>query len=528
MTVGSVCRRMSLVAVGAALAVSAFGVASSGAATGSPPNATAALPVVKVSPSTGLVDLQKVTVTGSGFSVNVQIGTVECRPGATGEADCDLGTLVYVQSDQHGKFSLSRYVRRLISVGGKTIDCGAAKGCIVGAGNVSNLQQANGQTIFFNPKIPPKVPAITATPNTKLADHQLITVSGKGYAPSTTVYLSQCITHPGSRAAQFCDYATQRYLSVDMNGTFSATNFALERRQVMFTTKKNAQTLFDCATKPDACEIQVSASSGGSSTPATAPLTFGRYSKPAVAAVQLSPSSPLDDLEAITLTGTGFTPGVGVGVQECALGTTNAPTCDYTTSRIVTAGFRGDFTLTYAVRRDIAASVSPGGATSVDCAINSCELTVQGSQSQPTISHALTFDPNVPAVTATIAAAPNTGLTDNQQVTVSLDGFTPRQPVQIVECSADAISEGNNFGYCDYNTSQTVTPTGPTSIQTSFVVRAVLNGQSGLVDCTTEPGACVLVATENGTYYGGGGIAVTVPGSTLPNLASTPLTFTAH
>ena len=201
MTVGSVCRRMSLVAVGAALAVSAFGVASSGAATGSPPNATAALPVVKVSPSTGLVDLQKVTVTGSGFSVNVQIGTVECRPGATGEADCDLGTLVYVQSDQHGKFTLSRYVRRLISVGGKTIDCGAAKGCIVGAGNVSNLQQASGQTIFFNPKIPPKVPAITVTPNTKLADHQLITVSGKGYAPSTTVYLSQCITHPGSRAA---------------------------------------------------------------------------------------------------------------------------------------------------------------------------------------------------------------------------------------------------------------------------------------------------------------------------------------
>ena len=248
----------------------------------------------------------------------------------------------------------------------------------------------------------------------------------------------------------------------------------------------------------------MSASSGGSSTPVTAPLTFGRYSKPAVAAVQFSPSSPLDDLEAITLTGTGFTPGVGVGVQECALGTTNAPTCDYTTSRIVTAGFHGDFTLTYAVRRDIAASVSPGGATSVDCAINPCELTVQGSQSQPTISHALTFDPNVPAVTPTIAAAPNTGLTDNQQVTVSLDGFTPSQPVQIVECSADAISEGNNFGYCDYNTSQTVTPTGPTSIQTSFVVRAVLNGQSGLVDCTTQPGACVLVATENGSYYGGG------------------------
>ncbi|HTD50849.1 MAG TPA: hypothetical protein VK771_09630, partial [Acidimicrobiia bacterium] len=67
----SVRRRVSLVVVSAALAVSTFGVGSSGAAT----RATAALPVVKVSPSTGLVDLQNVTVRGSGFSANVQIGT---------------------------------------------------------------------------------------------------------------------------------------------------------------------------------------------------------------------------------------------------------------------------------------------------------------------------------------------------------------------------------------------------------------------------------------------------------------------
>ena len=203
------------------------------------------------------------TVTGSGFSANVQIGTVECRPGATGEADCDLGTLVYVQSDQHGAFTLSRYVRRLISVGGRTIDCGAVKGCIVGAGNVSNLKQANGQTIFFNPKIPPKVATITVSPNTKLADHQLVTVTGKGFAPSTSVYLSQCITHPvsgvGPIAGQFCDYSTQRSASVETDGTFTATNFALERHQVIFT-KKNTQTFLDCAVKPDTCEIQVNGS----------------------------------------------------------------------------------------------------------------------------------------------------------------------------------------------------------------------------------------------------------------------------
>jgi len=509
---------MSLVAVSATLAVSALGVGSSAAATA----ATAALPVVKVSPSTGLVDLQKVTVTGSGFSANVQIGTVECRPGATGEPDCDLGTLVYAQSDQHGTFTLSRYVRRLISVGGKTIDCGSPKGCILGAGDVSNLQQANGQTIFFNPKIPPKVATITVSPNTMLADHQLVTVTGNGFAPSTSVYLSQCITHlPSANNGSVCDYATQRNASVESDGTFTATNFVLERHQVIFT-KKNTQTFLDCAAKPDTCEIQAGASGLGSSTPVSAPLTFGRYIKLAVASVHLSPSSPLDDLEPVTLTGTGFTPGVGVNVQECAVGTTKVPNCDYTTNRTVSAGFKGEFTLTYTVRRDIAAFVSPTGPTTVDCATNACELSVQGSPSQPTINLALTFDPNVPAVTPTITAVPNAGLTDNQEITVSLAGFTPNQPVQITECSSDAITEGN-VGYCDYNTGQTITPTGTATTETSFVVRAALGGQSGLADCTTQPGACVLVATENGGYFGGGGIVV--PGPALSDIASTPLTF---
>lgn len=513
-------RRMLLVTFSAALAVSAFGVGRSGAAIGAAPTATAALPVVKVSPSTGLVDLQTVTVTGSGFSANVQVGTVQCRPGATGEADCDLGTLVYAQSDQHGTFTLRRYVRRLFSVGGKTIDCGAAKGCILGAGNVGNLKQASGQTISFNPKIPPKIATITVSPNSKLADHQLVTVSGKGFAPSTSVFLSQCITHPALAKGQLCDYATQRSVNVETDGTFTASNFALERHQVTYT-KKNTQTFLDCAAKPDTCEIQASASGLGSSTPVHAPLTFGLYIKPAVAAVHLSPSSALDDLEAVTLTGTGFTPGYAVTVQECTIGTTGFPNCDYTTLRTVTAGFTGAFTLTYPVRRDIT-STTTTGPTSVDCATNGCELTVQGTPSQPTTNLPLAFDPNVPAVTPTVTATPNVGLTDNQQITVSLDGFTPDQPAQIIECSADAITEGDNLSYCDYTTGQAVTPTGPTTTQTSFAVRAVIGGPDGLVDCTTQPGACVLVATENGGSYGG---PIITPGPTLPGIASTPLTF---
>jgi len=181
--------------------------------------------------------------------------------------------------------------------------------------------------------------------------------------------------------------------------------------------------------------------------------------------------------------------------------------------------------LTYFVRRTIAAASSPTGPTNVDCATapDVCELTVQGTPSQPTTTVALAFDPNIAPVAPTITADPNTGLTDNQNVVVSLQGFTPDEPVQIVECSADALTEGNIFSYCDYTTAETITPTGPQLAQTAFVVRAALGGQGGLEDCTTQPGACVLIASEGNGYSGGVGVVI---GPTQPDVASTALSFT--
>ncbi|HTD50378.1 MAG TPA: neocarzinostatin apoprotein domain-containing protein, partial [Acidimicrobiia bacterium] len=378
-----------------------------------------------------------------------------------------------------------------------------------------------------NPKIPPIVATIAVAPNTKLADHQLVTVTGKGFAPATTTFVSECVTRAQSVNGQICDYATQRYVGVDSNGTFTATNVVLERRQAVFT-RSNRQTLLDCATKPDTCEIQASASGpGSSSNPATSPLTFGRYIKPAVAAAQLSQSSSLQDLQPVTLTGTGFTPGYAVNVQECVGAGTTISSCDYSTSRAVTTGFAGQFTLTYFVRRDLTAFVFPTGPTTTDCAITACELIVQGTPAQPTTTLPLAFDPNVPAVTPTIVANPNTGLSDNQSITVSVNGYTPEQPVQVIECSKEAVTETNGFSYCDFTTAQIITPAGPLTAQTSFVVRRVLNGQDGLQDCTTEPGACVLIAAEGGGYYGGGvPIGVITPGPSQPGVASTSLTFT--
>ncbi len=400
-------------------------------------------------------------------------------------------------------------MRRLVSVSGKRVDCGAPKGCILGAGNVSNFKEANGQKIFFDPKIPPKVEKITVTPDTKLADHQIVTVSGTGFPPSTYVNIAQCVTHPPAGAYGGCDYATTRSATVAANDTFSA-HVTLERLQVLYTTK-SARKFIDCAYTVGTCEIRTFASGlGGPSKPLTAPLGFNPYIKRAVNTAQLSPATPLTDLEAVTVSAAGFTPGYGVGIVQCLPASPAYSKCDFTTTRTVTAGPKGAFTFTDYVRR----SINPGGtANSTDCAANpgACELLLLGTPSQPPVHLKLTFDPNTPAVPITINASPNTGLGDNQEVTVTVGGFTPYQQVQITECSAEALTN-NNLSYCDATTTQTITPTAPTATQTHFVVRSAINAPDGLVDCTSAAGACVLVATNG--YYG----------STQP-FASTSLTF---
>src|SRR5205823_1378845 len=148
--------------------------------------------------------------------------------------------------------------------------------------------------------------------------------------------------------------------------------------------------------------------------------------------------------------------------------------------------------------------VYPIGAANTDCATKAglCELVVQGTQSQGSTTTALTFNPTAKAVLPGITAAPATGLRDNQPVNVLLHGFIPNQPVTVVECAGDAISEGGDLSYCDYSTSQTTSAAGSGATATITNVHRAIAGQAGLVDCAAQPGACVLVAIEYG-YFGG-------------------------
>jgi hypothetical protein len=114
------------------------------------PNAPLHLPTVTATPSTGLVDGQSITISGTGFTPNVQVAAAECGAGTVGTQSCDLGNVVYGTSDGSGDASISFTVHASLSTATGTIDCTTGAGaCVVGLANLNDLSEANGAPLTF-------------------------------------------------------------------------------------------------------------------------------------------------------------------------------------------------------------------------------------------------------------------------------------------------------------------------------------------------------------------------------------------
>ena len=107
--------------------------------------------VVHVTPDTGLVDGQTVSVEVSGFA-GVTAGMAECRAGATNIGDCDLSNIAFPTS-----FPTTFVVHRFISTDGITsIDCASAPGtCVIAVADIGDINATLGTApISFAPPSP--------------------------------------------------------------------------------------------------------------------------------------------------------------------------------------------------------------------------------------------------------------------------------------------------------------------------------------------------------------------------------------
>ena len=101
-----------------------------------------AAPAITVTPSSGLVHGQLVTVGGSGYPPSALVGLCQAvdRPPFF-DTDCDFDTTQFVRASESGTFSLQMNVaRRINPETGGTVDCGVDQ-CLIAAGNTSEPPQ---------------------------------------------------------------------------------------------------------------------------------------------------------------------------------------------------------------------------------------------------------------------------------------------------------------------------------------------------------------------------------------------------
>lgn len=113
-----------------------------------------AAPAITVTPDEDLVDFQEVTVSGSGYTPGATIGLVQCLNDPGSQENCDLSTLTYTSANSTGSFTAQFEVQRLLDVQGEEVDC-APGACGIGAGNISDFDEASATPIEFDPTVPP-------------------------------------------------------------------------------------------------------------------------------------------------------------------------------------------------------------------------------------------------------------------------------------------------------------------------------------------------------------------------------------
>jgi hypothetical protein len=511
-------RRVRLLVFAALLTATLLGGTASSVQSATPPK-----PVVAVTPNTGLADLQLVTVAGTGFSARASLAVLECRPGATQPADCDLGTLSYFTADASGAFSTQRAVHRLVGIGGTNIDCAKPSSCVLAAANVGNYAESNGVTLGFDPNKPFVVPKVTVSPSRGLADHQLVTIKGTGFAPLSTVSVTQCqapttATPSPSPAPPVifppfpygaCDTTVYRYLRLGNGQEFTTGNFPVQR--VITVYGPAGPKAIDCAVAPG-CILTARGSGTGSSATFDAAISFDPKKPTAVQDISVTPASNLVDHQVVTVRGSGFVPGAPVSVLECG-----AAVCDYSRTRQVTPGLTGAFTLSFAVQRSVSFGygAGPSGPPPIDCVAQagSCVLRVNSSRSGVSgPSRALTFDASRAAAKESLDVKPDDNLRDNQIVRVRGKGFIPLQSVQLVECSsAIEHSPSGQFELCDSSTFAQASVDRHGVLDVDFAVHDVMGSPAALVSCA--PRNCVLVAQTGGFFGYTPGFAIpSVPG----------------
>jgi hypothetical protein len=184
---------------------------------------------VTVTPSTGLADRQRVSVTGSGFAPNVGVLAAQCSVGGDGGVSEPglqfCGFVAFFNAGPDGTLHATMQVHRFLG-GPGGFDCASAAGACALIFSDDGLTPAAEIPLAFDPDAPPiPPPVMEANPTTGLVDGSVVTVTGSGFAPHEQVALIQCRDQQGrDDSGQGCALpGGLQYARADEAGNVAAT-----------------------------------------------------------------------------------------------------------------------------------------------------------------------------------------------------------------------------------------------------------------------------------------------------------------
>ncbi len=459
-------------------------------------------PAITVTPATGLVEGDVVTINGTGFPANAFLAFVQCGPG-TGQEACNLSNIRYVNANASGSFSMSFTPRRILRTQGVNHDCADAGACSIGGGTVPDGSGGSATaSIRFDPSIPPPPPPVlTVTPTTDLLDRQSVTVTGSGFPAESPVGVVECLDPPTWNPTN-CNLRNVGFTFTEADGSFSLTY------QVRRLLRTDGATT-DCA---DLGACVIAAGVNDPTDGAAVSIQFdGSVPLPPPPTVTVAPTTDLLDGDTVTVIGSGFDPGAPVFVSQCASGAEPSPIpCDTSGDSFVQADDSGGFTTDLVVDRLVYVGPDP-----VDCAgPGACEVVVYDLyEGYVVASVPILFDGSVPPPPPpTLVGSPVTGLVDGQTITLTGKGYPRNRQLGMAQC----LTSVPNSPGCDLTNYKFVQTDDDGGFTTTFTVRATYQSAGrGPVDCRTAPGICRVGAglTDGGL---GASALLTFGGSSSP------------
>ena len=368
-------------------------------------------PALTVAPDTGLVDGDRLAVSGSGIEPIADFlpfGQLTfCRTPVVDAGDCDRHLTEIVELGAGGSVDTETWATPVLDLRGGAHDCRTGSCAVVvvpydlGPDEWGELSEAAIGEIDFDPAGPLRPPpTVTADPDSGLTDGALVEVHGSGFDPERGVYLQQCRADATSR--RDCVGGVLVFSETDATGEVHAFFGVVAR----FRTGRGFSV--DC--RVDDCAIVVSHGDFGRS--GRVDLDFDPDAGLLQPSITVTPSSGLHDGDEVTVTGAQWPAQQPLLLAQCPAGTPDPFYCDVDFTLIwpglddpplivPAARSRAEaqagtgFEATFRVR-----AVVEGNDGRVDCRRSACELLAGDLDGVRVARAPITFDQAVEPVSA--------------------------------------------------------------------------------------------------------------------------------